>query len=269
MHCSSRLAPPPTTPCPHGHSKHPTTPNTPHTPPTHTQIWDTAGQERFQSLGVAFYRGADCCVLVYDVNSMKTFEDLDTWRDEFLIQVGRWFLFGFVCVCGVGGGGQAWVQDRGLLHAQQQHALDTWQGEVGCGTSGRARDSSSWAAAGRMAAQLGKFHPCSQRQSTGVWAVVTTTGSSTSSVCSRPAPHRAPSWCTQALAQLVGAGVALPPAGAASASSYSHTAISRAASVAAATNGSGPGTSRRAGGGGAEGGREGQVLLASGSGMAC
>jgi Ras-related protein Rab-7A len=28
------------------------------------QIWDTAGQERFQSLGVAFYRGADCCVLV-------------------------------------------------------------------------------------------------------------------------------------------------------------------------------------------------------------
>lgn len=35
------------------------------------QLWDTAGQERFQSLGVAFYRGADCCVLVYDVNSAK------------------------------------------------------------------------------------------------------------------------------------------------------------------------------------------------------
>ncbi|KAK9828238.1 hypothetical protein WJX74_005079 [Apatococcus lobatus] len=50
------------------------------------QIWDTAGQERFQSLGVAFYRGADCCVLVYDVNAQKTFENLETWRDEFLIQ---------------------------------------------------------------------------------------------------------------------------------------------------------------------------------------
>mmetsp|Transcript_1261 Transcript_1261/g.2809 ORF Transcript_1261/g.2809 Transcript_1261/m.2809 type:complete len:183 (-) Transcript_1261:874-1422(-) len=50
------------------------------------QIWDTAGQERFQSLGVAFYRGADCCVLVYDVNTAKTFENLDNWRDEFLIQ---------------------------------------------------------------------------------------------------------------------------------------------------------------------------------------
>ena len=51
------------------------------------QIWDTAGQERFQSLGVAFYRGADCCVLVFDVTVQKTFETLDSWRDEFLIQV--------------------------------------------------------------------------------------------------------------------------------------------------------------------------------------
>ena len=49
-------------------------------------MWDTAGQERFQSLGVAFYRGADCCVLVYDVNSAKSFETLDSRRDEFLIQ---------------------------------------------------------------------------------------------------------------------------------------------------------------------------------------
>lgn len=53
---------------------------------SHPQLWDTAGQERFQSLGVAFYRGADCCVLVYDVNSAKSFDTLDSWRDEFLIQ---------------------------------------------------------------------------------------------------------------------------------------------------------------------------------------
>ncbi|KAL9628858.1 MAG: hypothetical protein Q9164_007125 [Protoblastenia rupestris] len=54
--------------------------------PSVKQLWDTAGQERFQSLGVAFYRGADCCVLVYDVNTPKSFETLDSWRDEFLIQ---------------------------------------------------------------------------------------------------------------------------------------------------------------------------------------
>ena len=52
------------------------------------QIWDTAGQERFQSLGVAFYRGADSCVLVFDVVQPKTFDNLDSWRDEFLIQSG-------------------------------------------------------------------------------------------------------------------------------------------------------------------------------------
>ena len=46
-------------------------------------------QERFQSLGVAFYRGADCCVLTYDVTAPNTFKSLDSWRDEFLIQVGR------------------------------------------------------------------------------------------------------------------------------------------------------------------------------------
>ena len=65
------------------------------------QIWDTAGQvccfslytlssvahqERFQSLGVAFYRGADCCVLVYDMTNPKSFDALESWRDEFLIQ---------------------------------------------------------------------------------------------------------------------------------------------------------------------------------------
>nr|XP_025689739.1 ras-related protein Rab7 isoform X1 [Arachis hypogaea] len=50
------------------------------------QIWDTAGQERFNSLGAAFYRGADCCVLVYDVNAHKTFDTLNNWHDEFIKQ---------------------------------------------------------------------------------------------------------------------------------------------------------------------------------------
>lgn len=50
------------------------------------QIWDTAGQERFQSLGVAFYRGADCCVLCYDVTNEKSLNSLASWKDEFLVQ---------------------------------------------------------------------------------------------------------------------------------------------------------------------------------------
>ena len=51
------------------------------------QIWDTAGQERFQSLGVAFFRGADACILVYDMTNPKSFESLDKWRKDFLQNV--------------------------------------------------------------------------------------------------------------------------------------------------------------------------------------
>ncbi|GIQ87970.1 small GTPase superfamily, Rho type, partial [Kipferlia bialata] len=50
------------------------------------QIWDTAGQERFQSLGVAFYRGADACVLVFDVTHPQSLSSLESWRQEFIIQ---------------------------------------------------------------------------------------------------------------------------------------------------------------------------------------
>ena len=48
------------------------------------QIWDTAGQEKFQSLGYAFYRGADCCALVYDITSQKSFDNLNKWKEGFL-----------------------------------------------------------------------------------------------------------------------------------------------------------------------------------------
>lgn len=52
------------------------------------QIWDTAGQERFQSLGPTFYRGTDCCILVYDVTKPASFENIKKWRNEFSMQLG-------------------------------------------------------------------------------------------------------------------------------------------------------------------------------------
>ena len=44
------------------------------------QIWDTAGQERFASIGYAFYRGANCCILVFSVADKSSFENLEKWR---------------------------------------------------------------------------------------------------------------------------------------------------------------------------------------------
>ena len=54
----------------------------------YNQIWDTAGQEKFQSIGSAFYRGSDACVLVYDVTSTQSLEKLENWKKEFINQGG-------------------------------------------------------------------------------------------------------------------------------------------------------------------------------------
>ena len=52
------------------------------------QVWDTAGQEKFQSIGTAFYRGSDCCVIVYDITNPTSFEKINTWKREFVEQGG-------------------------------------------------------------------------------------------------------------------------------------------------------------------------------------
>lgn len=46
------------------------------------QIWDTSGQERYNSLGTPFYRGADCCILVYDVTRATSLENIDIWYEQ-------------------------------------------------------------------------------------------------------------------------------------------------------------------------------------------
>lgn len=48
------------------------------------QLWDTAGQERYQSLGAAFYRGAEACILVFDITNPDSFDNLENWRSNFL-----------------------------------------------------------------------------------------------------------------------------------------------------------------------------------------
>ncbi len=52
-------------------------------------LWDTAGQERFQSLGTAYLRGSDACVVVFDVTNQDSFEHLSSWVEEFEGQCGK------------------------------------------------------------------------------------------------------------------------------------------------------------------------------------
>ena len=40
---------------------------------------DTAGQERFNSIFENYYRQADCCLLIYDITSKKSFEKVKNY----------------------------------------------------------------------------------------------------------------------------------------------------------------------------------------------
>ena len=42
-------------------------------------MWDTAGQERFRTITTAYYRGAMGILLVYDVTSKKSFDNITNW----------------------------------------------------------------------------------------------------------------------------------------------------------------------------------------------
>ena len=46
------------------------------------QLWDTAGQDRFRSITRNLYKGAAGIMLIYDVTSKKTFENVKNWVDS-------------------------------------------------------------------------------------------------------------------------------------------------------------------------------------------
>lgn len=45
-------------------------------------LWDTAGQEQFRTITSLYYRGVHGIILMYDVTSMASFNNLAYWLDE-------------------------------------------------------------------------------------------------------------------------------------------------------------------------------------------
>lgn len=37
-------------------------------------------------MGVAFYRGAEACVLVYDITNARSFENMAMWKNDFIVK---------------------------------------------------------------------------------------------------------------------------------------------------------------------------------------
>lgn len=46
------------------------------------QIWDTAGQERFRSVTHAYYRDSHALLLLYDITSKSSFDNIRAWLSE-------------------------------------------------------------------------------------------------------------------------------------------------------------------------------------------
>ena len=43
------------------------------------RIWDTCGQERFRSLSKSYFRNSDGIMLLFDLNSQSSFDNLNSW----------------------------------------------------------------------------------------------------------------------------------------------------------------------------------------------
>ncbi|KAF2205331.1 ras-domain-containing protein [Delitschia confertaspora ATCC 74209] len=61
----------------------------PHRKRIKLQLWDTAGTERFRSVSRSYYRGAAGAILVYDISSWRSFEQLRTFLDDARALAGR------------------------------------------------------------------------------------------------------------------------------------------------------------------------------------
>jgi len=46
-------------------------------------LWDTAGQENYKAIAKSYFREAVGCVLVYDITSQKSFDELGFWLNQF------------------------------------------------------------------------------------------------------------------------------------------------------------------------------------------
>lgn len=46
------------------------------------QLWDTAGQENFKSITRTYYKGSVAAIIVYDITSRKSFDNLENWIND-------------------------------------------------------------------------------------------------------------------------------------------------------------------------------------------
>ncbi len=53
------------------------------------QLWDTAGQERFRTITTSYFRGAQGCIVTYDVTNKESFNNIKRWMEDIHLQCGK------------------------------------------------------------------------------------------------------------------------------------------------------------------------------------
>ena len=59
-------------------------------------LWDTIGQENLRQLTKLFYNNSKIVIFVYDITNLKSFEELKSWHEEVIDQVGDDIIKGVV-----------------------------------------------------------------------------------------------------------------------------------------------------------------------------
>ena len=59
-------------------------------------LWDTIGQETYRSLTRIFFKNAIIVILVYDITSRKTFEELEYWYQQVKNELSNEFVLAIV-----------------------------------------------------------------------------------------------------------------------------------------------------------------------------
>ena len=52
-------------------------------------LWDTRGQEKYRSLTKVFFKNSDIVIVVFDITSKASFDDLDYWFKEIENELGN------------------------------------------------------------------------------------------------------------------------------------------------------------------------------------
>ena len=80
------------------------------------QVWNTAGQEKFRAITKAYYKNTVCALIVYDISSRDSFNNITSWIEDCKIYSPKTILMVLV-------GNKSDLEDRRQVNAEEGQEL--------------------------------------------------------------------------------------------------------------------------------------------------